>query len=452
MPPRDTPFLPPPGAPLPTYSETRAPSAPTFADADLAEAWRYYLVGQFENVPVEFDTWSDLPSSSSQPSPSVSQPSPSASPSSGAPSESTPSSTAAPSSASPSVVEAIGAVLAAPAQAAQRALQTGEEFFASLLEGPARVRAPEPTLFEEVLARPPKSDFERLLARPYFPPGSVKRVEDQLAGFSLKKLLPRFAAAMSRALDVAGPLPLLAPTLLGYTPISDRARADAEALARLQSPAWSGSTSARFARPMTAASIAASSGRATRTISPAPSAAPSVPHLPGLSPQQLATVLGESAPSAKPANFSRARALRDAAGRAPRSWADLAADVLTPVALDVGKTLAYRYLPEKIVDEYLRSTRPRRSRVRTSSTQPLSRLFVEPPNFTNNVPRLEAAPDASADTSPRTRRLTRSKRDLVKRDRCKCERPKPRPSDKVPTVRSYKRRMSQNSLDNLRRG
>lgn len=206
-----------------------------------------------------------------------------------------------------------------------------------------------------------------------------------------------------------------------------------------------------------------------RPIAPAPGAPPDVPSLPGLSSEQLSKVLGER-PSAGLPSRSSASGLPDVVGpEAARHVGGLGSPVerstrrpkprTVPRGRAVGPldVLGRPQLPVRLPRQ------PESLRVGPDASADVSTpqpLISPNPPVAPPAGAPAASPPRTAEPAPIPRPIPRlqpltATNDAVlqpPRDRCRCERPTPRPSNKVPTVKSYKRRMSQNSLDNLRRG
>lgn len=167
-----------------------------------------------------------------------------------------------------------------------------------------------------------------------------------------------------------------------------------------------------------------------RPLPPAPPTPPPVPHLPGLSPDQLAKVTGQANEISSAPGFPVSQKRR-ALPRGRRNAIPLPRWALAP-------RLDHFGTPANAVD------------VSTEASTPLPQEPLSPaiPGPRPPVAELPVSP------LPSPGPLTASNADVLQppRDPCECRKRPPRPSDKVPTIASYKRRMSQNSLDNLRRG
>lgn len=278
------------------------------------------------------------------------------------------------------------------------------------------------------------------------PPSAFERL------LKLPRAVKRTASRVTRTWPIVGEilggeLGVILPTVL--FPDEARRQSDAAREAAVQKAIADAIMRGRWNTPTPARSATRSPApRATPSGPPAP---PSVPQLPGLTPRELSRVLGEPQPSAMPQPFS-AFPPKSAAGRvrAKKRPPRIAQETRSPwtLGLPLPQFADFGSAPLGFAGPAASSPVP--LPFSPPLAQPLPEPQPQPPS-----PSWPGGPDASVDTSarPLPQPLTSFQRDMLQSSRdCTCERPPPRPSDKVPTVRSYRRRMSQNSLDNLQRG
>lgn len=286
---------------------------------------------------------------------------------------------------------------------------------------------------------PPLSDFEKIIMR--------KDLERSIGGGVKRRVLSRAPVVWPIVGEIlGGELGMILPTI--FFPDEARREQEAASEAAVQKaiaqanrkpiiPPWNAAPSVTPSR----------APRASRSGPPAPPAPPSVPHLPGLSPEQLSKVLGEPSASTLPDVVGPEAARREVRRRrgAPRVGRNpYSARLAAPQSLGVLSTFAGPGDVQRALRGDVGALAPS-----SVAPQPLAQPL---PNLPGAPPLPGVSTDAPTLAAPLPLTATNDAVLQPPRDQCRCERPTPRPSDKVPTVRSYKRRMSQNSLDNLRRG
>jgi len=277
--------------------------------------------------------------------------------------------------------------------------------FERLVRG--RAVSPRESEFEKLLKRPPKSDFEKLLEREYRPRAST---------------LERGLRGVSRAARVFGPIGavigVMTPSELGSGELSPEQRRKIQTKTQPQ-----------------------------RKTKPAP--APPPPMLPPKPVLELPRLPRPTPPSV-PRPVPGPIAFPDPQIRIPKPTAPSRARApkRPPKAKPAPKP---RPIPRRAPTAIERLWREFGPRLRRAADAVESERQLEPilelatPSASSPVPLpvpdLTTAIQTSAESA---------------RDRCRCDdgsegRP-PRPSNKIAAITAYKRRMSQNSLDNLRKG
>lgn len=443
-------------APPPPSGQLGDLSGPLFLDAPRSDggidpaAWYYYLAGQFENGPGLAVDLPEIPPSATSPAGPGSDPfvgppvlppePPPADPErpEGPPGRRPGSGTLFPE---PDDIPPLGEPLGPGTVIGTRPDLVLGVVGPAVLPGRA-AREAERTARIEQLEREAASDFDKLLQKPTRVPSEFEKL------LKLPRRAVRKMARVPRVFGdvIGGELGVLLPTI--FFPDEQRRQEEAARESAVQKAIADAARVATLPRPWTRtrndSSPSARTSNSRRPIAPAPPAPPAVPSLPGLSNEQLSRVLGEPSASTLP----------DVAGP------ELARrEVPTFPRLPIRQGRRALPLPWRSALPFFR---PQVASL--SGLQPLANAAPvapapAPAPFSPQLPQLPppslAGPDASVDTSvrPLPQPLTASNASLVPSTRdCTCERPTPRPSDKVPTVRSYKRRMSQNSLDNLLRG
>lgn len=328
--------------------------------------------------------------------------------------------------------------------------------------------APQPSEFEKIIMRkppPPLSDFEKIIMR--------KDLERSIGGGVKRRVLSRAPMVWPIVGEVlGGELGMILPTI--FFPDEARREQEAASEAAVQKAIAQANRKAIIPPWNAAPSVTPSRApRASRSGPPAPPAPPSVPHLPGLSPEQLSKVLGEPSASTLPDVVGPEAARREvsAAARLPVRQRRRA----TPTRKTAGSGWNYPLGVATATRHGFKAgeREGRRPLSAIAFAQPLPNLpgagaSVDTPGTTLAAPLPNprvagllpalgpplpgVSTDAPTLAAPLPLTATNDAVLQPPRDQCRCERPTPRPSNKVPTVKSYKRRMSQNSLDNLRRG
>lgn len=464
---------------------------------EYGELWYYYLAGQFQTYepPVPIDAPPEAPTTSAPRPPDLQGPPPSASPPLPTPQSELPrtpvaevtSSPPAPvapeaplplgppdqpnieSTVPPDSLAALGVAAGGSyraAQEAERAARIAELEAAAELERlldkeklaqEAAERALTQGTVESADDRAMREAFEGI-GKKAATPASVEQVAELGRLSQVARAGARVLGRVAGAADALGPLGVMLPPI--FMP-DDRA---AEGAANIDREL--GERRARERRLERERRRSIPAGKRSREPAarpPAPPPPPEVPHLPGLDPDELADVLGErtstttpsrkSSPSSpSPSPSRRSGSLSGPAGsRAePRWWETVLED-----AAQAGWDVIYRrYGPQK-----RRRTQPTASARTARRSEPRGEPFGEPEPVAKREtgtrrPRPEPRPEPDASALPRALTAVTSAVLESPPDNCRCvtrRRPK-RPSSKVPQVRSYTRRMSQNSLDNLKRG
>lgn len=490
-----TPPLPAPSGGVPSQSYGGV-------DEELAQLWAFYLAPElfipYEPAAPTPEPEATLappplpaleqPPSTFQPPPSLQEPSrpspapePLASPTAPATAEPLPALVPLPSSPAESADVDPSLVLLGAREGSYRAAQEAERAariaeleaeteLRRLMDREALAREQAEKLLKSDVPMPTPDDramreaFENIgKAQPT--PASV----DQVAELGRTAQVGRALGKVARVLDELGPLGVMLPPV--FWP-DDRAF---EAQRNIDREA-----NERRARERRLERL--KSRRAPRQAPAAPPPPPPVPRLPGLSDDELADVLGERqstpAPSAKPRKPASTRPAStpktaplppsvSATTTAPDGGGAQSTTSPTPWwqtvledAAQAGWEVIYRELVPRKRKRRPTTTPAESTATPSGSTEKSARPSAGSERSTPDE-QLEPSnrpgePEASARPAPRARPLpelaplpSAPSSDCPP---CKTRRRPRRPSDKVPTVRAYKRRMSQNSLDNLKRG